>query len=133
MEPHALAWEVCVEFQPPDRQGSPSTHSLDSLFSLSYQGAHLLLVLPSLPSGAPVLLKITALPYGKWGFPGGTSGKEPACQCRKHKRWEFDPWVRKISGSRKWQRTLVFLPGECPWTDEPGGLQSTGSQKVRHD
>ena len=27
---------------------------------------------------------------------GGTSGKEPACQCRRHKRHRFDPWVRKI-------------------------------------
>ena len=30
------------------------------------------------------------------GFPGGTSGKELACQCRRHKRHAFDPWVRKI-------------------------------------
>ena len=30
------------------------------------------------------------------GFPGGTSGKEPACQFRRHKRRRFDPWVRKI-------------------------------------
>ena len=21
-----------------------------------------------------------------WGFPGGASGKEPACQCRRHER-----------------------------------------------
>ena len=47
-----------------------------------------------------------------WGFPGGTSGKEPACQCRKYKRCKFDPWVRKISWSRSWQPILVFLPGE---------------------
>ena len=26
----------------------------------------------------------------------------------------------------------VFLPGEFPWTKEPGGLQSVGSQRVRH-
>ena len=25
------------------------------------------------------------------GFPGGTSDKEPACRCRKHKRHRFDP------------------------------------------
>ena len=25
------------------------------------------------------------------GFPGGTSGEEPTCQCRRCKRWEFDP------------------------------------------
>ena len=26
------------------------------------------------------------------------SGKEPACQCRRHKRHGFDPWVWKIPG-----------------------------------
>ena len=31
------------------------------------------------------------------------------------------------------QPTLVFLPGESPWTEEPGGLQSTGFQRVRHN
>ena len=31
------------------------------------------------------------------------------------------------------QPTPVFLPGEFPWTEEPGGLQSMGSQRVRHD
>ena len=30
----------------------------------------------------------------------------------------------------KWQPTPVFLPGESPWTEEPGGLQSTGLQRV---
>ena len=29
--------------------------------------------------------------------------------------------------------TLVFLPGESPWTEEPGGLQSMGSQRVGRD
>ena len=37
-----------------------------------------------------------------WVFPGGTSGKEPACQCRKPKRCAFDPWVREISWRRVW-------------------------------
>ena len=31
-------------------------------------------------------------------YPGSTSGKEPACQCRRHKRHRFDPWVGKIPG-----------------------------------
>ena len=43
-------------------------------------------------------------------LPGGASGKESACQCRRCKRHKFDPWVRKIPWSRKWQPTLVFLP-----------------------
>ena len=44
------------------------------------------------------------------GFPGGTSGKEPACQCRRLRGHGFDPWVRKMSWRRVWQPTLVFLP-----------------------
>ena len=34
---------------------------------------------------------------------------------------------------RAWQPTPVFLPGESPWTEEPGGLQSMGSQRVGHN
>ena len=30
------------------------------------------------------------------GFPGGASGKEPARQCRRHKRCRFEPWFGKI-------------------------------------
>ena len=48
-----------------------------------------------------------------WGFPGGTSGKELACQCRRHKSGRFDPWVGKILQGRAWQLTPVFLPGEA--------------------
>ena len=46
------------------------------------------------------------------GFPGGTSGKEHACHCRRHKGYGFDPWVGKIPWRRKWQPTPVFLPRE---------------------
>ena len=35
------------------------------------------------------------------GFPGGTSGKEPTCQCRRHKRYKFNPWVGKMPWRRK--------------------------------
>ena len=34
---------------------------------------------------------------------------------------------------RAWQPTPGFLPGEFTWTEEPAGLQSLGSQRVRHD
>ena len=60
-------------------------------------------------------------------------GKEPACQCGRCKRAGFNPWVGKIPWRRKWQPTPVFLLGESPWTEEPGGLQSTGLQRVGHD
>ena len=32
------------------------------------------------------------------GFPGGASGKEPACQCRRCKRRRFDLWSRRSPG-----------------------------------
>ena len=64
------------------------------------------------------------------GFPGGASGKEPACQCRRCKRHKFDPWVGKILQRKECQLTSVFLPGESQWTEEPGRLQSMGSQRV---
>ena len=59
------------------------------------------------------------------GFPGGARGKDPACQCRRHKRHGFNPWVRKIPWRWAWQFTPVFLPGESP-SEELGGLQAIG-------
>ena len=46
------------------------------------------------------------------GFQDGTSGKEPACQCRRYKRPGFDPWVGKSPRRREWQPTPEFLPGK---------------------
>ena len=40
------------------------------------------------------------------------SGKEPTCQCRRHKRCRCSSWVGKVPCRRKWQPTQVFLPGE---------------------
>ena len=45
-------------------------------------------------------------------LPWWLSDKESTCQYRRHKRHKFDPWIRKIPWSRKWQPTPVFLPGE---------------------
>ena len=64
------------------------------------------------------------------GFPDGGSGKEPACQCRRGKRLEFDPWVGKIPWRRKWQPTPVCLPRK--FHEETGRLQSMGPQRVGH-
>ena len=33
-----------------------------------------------------------------WGFSGVVCGEDPTCQSRRHKRCEFDPWVRRSSG-----------------------------------
>ena len=42
---------------------------------------------------------------GNRSFPGGASGKELACQCRRLKRRRFNPWVWKIPWKRAWQPT----------------------------
>ena len=55
------------------------------------------------------------------GFPGGSDGKEPACQCRRSKRHRFDPWVRKTPWRRKWQPTPVSLPGRSHGQRTLGG------------
>jgi len=46
------------------------------------------------------------------GFLGGASGKELACQCRRPKRYWFDPWVgniswRKFTGEFHGQKSLA--------------------------
>ena len=38
--------------------------------------------------------------------------REPACQCPRHKRCRFNPWIGKIPWRRAWQPTPVFLPGK---------------------
>ena len=60
----------------------------------------------------------------KMDFSGGSDGKESACNAGDQ-GWE-DPL-------EKWQPTPVLLPGKFHGWEEPGRLQSTGSQKVRHD
>ena len=48
-----------------------------------------------------------------WGFTGGTSGKEPACQSGNLRDTGSTPgWVGKIPWRKKWQPTPVFLPGK---------------------
>ena len=48
-------------------------------------------------------------------------------------RHGFNPWVGKVLWRRKWQPTQVFLPGESPWTEKPGRLQSMGWQRVGYN
>ena len=42
----------------------------------------------TLPSSRHLHLDMLRVPVG---FPGGASDKEPACQCRRHKRSRFKP------------------------------------------
>ena len=46
------------------------------------------------------------------GLPRWLSSKESACQCKRHRRLRFNPWVGKIPSGKKWKPTPVFLPEE---------------------
>ena len=58
------------------------------------------------------------------GFPGGSDGKASACNAGSP---GFNPWVGKIPWKRDW------LPTPVPIPEEPGRLQSMGSQRVEHN
>ena len=65
------------------------------------------------------------------GFPGRLGGKEFACQYRRHGfvwslHWE-NPLEKEMTAHSS------ILAWEIPCTEEPGGLQSMGSQRVRHN
>ena len=58
---------------------------------------------------------------------------DSACQCRRHKRREFDPGVGKIPWGREWQPTPVLLPGKFHGQSSLGGCSPLGSQRVGYD
>ena len=68
----------------------------------------------------------------KEGFPGGASGKEPACQCRRQ-----DMWVQSLDREDPLEEEMATHPSilawETPETEGPGRLQSRASQRVGHD
>ena len=57
----------------------------------------------------PCITEQICFMYYRRGLPKWHSGKESTCQCW---RCEFNPWLRKILWSRKWQPTPVLLPGK---------------------
>ena len=58
------------------------------------------------------------------------SGKESTCQCR---RLRFNPWVRKIPWRRKWQPTLIFLPGKSHDHRSLVGYSPCGCKRAGQD
>ena len=76
---------------------------------------------------------IKMIPIKFKGFPGGSRGKEPSCQYRRHKRLGFDPWVRKIPLEENMATKSSNVAGRIPWIEEPGRLQSIGSQRTGHN
>ena len=67
--------------------------------------------------------------YYMLGLPGGSDGKNlPAV-------WET--WVRSLGREDSLEKETATLSGIFAWRiprmEEPGGLQSMGLQRVRHD
>ena len=65
-------------------------------------------------------------------FPGA---KEVTKPCRRHKRYRFNTWVRKIPWRRAWQSTPVFLLVNCHGQrslegSSPWGLKESGMTEV---
>ena len=63
-----------------------------------------------------------------WGLPGGLDGKESACSAGDlvQSLGQEDPLEKGMAAHSS------VLTWRIPGTEEPGGLQSMGSQRVRH-
>ena len=62
-------------------------------------------------------------------LPGGASGKEPKCQCKRH-----ETRVRSVVQEGPLEEGMAtcsnILAWRMLWTEEPGRLQSIGLQRV---
>ena len=66
------------------------------------------------------------------GFPGGRVVKKLPANAGDARERGFDPWVRKIPLEKEMATYSSILTWRIPWTEEPRGLQSMGSQRVWH-
>ena len=67
------------------------------------------------------------------GFPGGASGKESACQFRRHNETQIRSlgWEDPLEEEMATHSSILAWRIPCP--EEPGRLQAIGSQRVGHD
>ena len=71
--------------------------------------------------------------YYYFFVPGDSTGKEPACQCRRCKRWGFNPWVGKIPCGGGHNNLLQCSCQENEVDRGTQRVQSIGSQSFRHN
>ena len=64
------------------------------------------------------------------GFHGGSDGKESACNAGD---LGSIPRLGRFPGGDGMTTHSSILARRIPWTEEPGRLQSVGSQRVRQD
>ena len=63
------------------------------------------------------------------GFPGGSVSKESACSAED--LGSIPGWENPLEEGMATHSSIVAW--KIPWMEEPGGLQSMGSQRVGHD
>ena len=56
------------------------------------------------------------------GLPGATSGKESACQCKRHKEMRVYPWIQEDPLEESMYTHSSSLSWKIPWTEESGRL-----------
>ena len=66
------------------------------------------------------------------GFPGGVSGKEPSANSGDIRDTGLIPELERSPGEEHGNHSSI-LAWRIPWTEEPGGLQSIGWQRVGLD
>ena len=86
------------------------------------------------PLKSIVLASLYLLSFAKYypdilELPRWCRGKEFVCQCRRHRRYEFDPWVGKIPLEEEMATHFNILAWEIWWIEESDGLQSMSLQK----
>ena len=66
------------------------------------------------------------------GFPGGASGKESTCNAGDTEDVGSIPGPGRSLEEGTATHSSI-LAWRIPWTEQPGGLYSTGSQRIGHD
>ena len=69
--------------------------------------------------------------YFSKGFPGGSELKNLPVQEMQEIQVRSLGWEDTLEQEMATHSSI--LAWRIPWTEEPGGLQSTGPQRVRHD
>ena len=64
---------------------------------------------------------------GTFHAPGGSESKESACNAGD---LDSMPGLERFPWRRTWQPTSVFLPGESPGTEKPGGCSSWDGKEL---
>ena len=114
----------------PERSRIPEIRRQHCLFGLSFW--YQPYAAWALPSKGWVYNDWHLVSAGPWGFPSVSAVKNPPAMQEMQ-----EMWVRSLDWEDPLQESMAthssILAWRIPWMEEPGGLQSMGSQRIRHD